>query len=60
MVLRLAYEPLHALIKTDLNLSYNIVRNLSQSIKSKNDQIARMTRKHTRGMHQIFDKLDSL
>lgn len=58
MILRLMYEPLHALIKTDLNLSYNIVRNLSQSIKSKNDQIAQMTRKHTRGMHQIFDKLD--
>lgn len=60
MILRLMYEPLYRLIKTDLSLSYNIVRNLSQSIKAKNDQIAQMTRKHTRGMHQIFDKLDGL
>ncbi|GAB5492140.1 MAG: hypothetical protein Phog2KO_23550 [Phototrophicaceae bacterium] len=60
MILRLMYEPLYALIKTDINLSYNIVRNLSQSIKVKNDKIAQMTRKHTRGMHQIFDKLDGL
>lgn len=60
MVLRLMYEPLYALIKTDLNLSYNIVQNLSQSIKVKNAQIAQMTRKHTRSMHQIFDKLDGL
>ena len=59
MILRLAYEPLYALIKTDLSLSYNIVRNLSQTIKNKNEQIAGMTRTHTRGMHQIFDKLDS-
>jgi|GEM_PF-6716086 len=58
MILRLAYEPLYALIKTDLSLSYNIVRNLSKSIKEKNEQIAQMTRTHTRGMHQIFDKLD--
>ena len=59
MILRLAYEPLHALIKTDLSLSYNIIRNLSQAIKEKNEQIASLTRTHTRGMHQIFDKLDS-
>lgn len=59
MIVRLGYEPLHALIKKDLNLSYNIVRNLSQAIKAKNDEIASMTRSHTRGMHQIFDKIDS-
>lgn len=59
MVMRLAYEPLQALIKKDLSLSYNIVRNLSQTIKEKNNIIASMTRSHTRGMHQIFDKIDS-
>ena len=58
IILRLMFEPLAALMKTDLNLSYNIIRNLSQEIKNKNEQIAQMTRKHTRGMHQIFDKLD--
>ncbi len=59
MIMRLAYEPLHTLIKKDLSLSYNIVRNLSKTIKEKNNVIARMTRSHTRGMHQIFDKIDS-
>lgn len=59
LVIRLGYEPLHTLIRKDLSLSYNIVRNLSQAIKAKNDEIASMTRTHTRGMHQIFDKIDS-
>ncbi|MGJ3238937.1 MAG: Crp/Fnr family transcriptional regulator [Anaerolineae bacterium] len=58
MILSLAYEPLYTLIKKDLSLSYTIVRNLSKEIKNKNEKIAGMTRKHTRGMHQIFDKLD--
>lgn len=58
VILRLMFEPLATLMKTDLNLSYNIIRHLSQEIKQKNEQIAQMTRKHTRGMHQIFDKLD--
>ncbi|MEO1290017.1 MAG: hypothetical protein AAFV93_19865, partial [Chloroflexota bacterium] len=59
IILRLGYDPLQTLIKKDLTLSYNIVRNLSQAIKAKNDEIASLTRTHSRGMHQIFDKIDS-
>lgn len=57
-LLRLAAEPLYTVMKTDLSLSNAIIRTLSQRLREKNEAAAGMTRKHSRKMHQIFDKLD--
>jgi CRP-like cAMP-binding protein len=58
MLLILGSEALLTFMKTDLNLSYNIIRMLSQDIRHRNEQIAQLSRQHSRDMHRIFDKLD--
>jgi CRP-like cAMP-binding protein len=58
MMLILGSEALLTFMKTDLNLSYNIIRMLSQDIRNRNEQIAQYSRQHSRDMHRIFDKLD--
>jgi CRP-like cAMP-binding protein len=58
MLLILGNEALLTFMKTDLNLSYNIIRMLSQDIRNRNEQIAQLSRQHSRDMHRIFDKLD--
>ena len=58
LLLKLSHDALAAMMKTDLTLSFDVIRSLSREIKQRNEQIAQMTRKHTRGMHQLFDKLD--
>lgn len=57
-LLRLGYEPLYTVMKTDLNLSNSIIRTLSERLREKKEAVAGLTRKHSRKMHQIFDKLD--
>lgn len=58
MLLIMGSEALLAFMKTDLNLSYNIIRMLSQNIRGINEHIAQYSRQHSRDMHKIFDKLD--
>lgn len=58
LMLRLSHEPLTALIKQYPDLSLHLVIVLSQRLREADEQMAEVSRRRSRTMHKLYDKLD--
>ena len=57
LTLKLSYDPVMALIKQYPELSLHLVRVLSRRLRETEEQIAEVSRRRSRTMHKLYDKL---
>jgi HEAT repeat protein len=58
LTLRLRHEPLIALIQAYPDLSLQLVKVLSKRLRDMDEQVASLSRRMSRSMHKVYDKLD--
>jgi len=58
LALRLRHEPLIALIQAYPDLSLQLVKVLSKRLRDMDEQVASLSRRMSRSMHKVYDKLD--
>lgn len=56
--LNLRREPLIALARQHPDLSLELINVLSQRLRETTDQVASLTKTHSRALHKVFDQLD--
>jgi len=58
LTLNLRREPLVALARQYPDLSLELINVLSQRLRETTDQVARLSKTHSRSLHKVFDQLD--